>query len=84
MENELKGFEVANESIKLEGESLVGSVDFIHQGKLGGLKVNVEGNFKFIPLVEKAIDKIEAIIPGDQSAIAAMLKNAVKLIKIKL
>lgn len=80
---EYKGFEIANESVRLEGESLVASADMVHQGKLGGIKIKVEGSFKFIPLVEKAIDKLEEIIPGDQKSIAETLKGAIKLIKIK-
>lgn len=82
MEPELKGFEIENKSVKVEGQDVVGSVDLVHVGKIGSLKVNIEGKFQLIPLVEKGIDKLEAIIPGDQKAMAEMLKNAIKLIKL--
>lgn len=84
MEKELKGLEIENEQIKLEGEDIVGSVDLVHQGKLGGLTISIKGNFKLIPLLDKGIDKLEQIIPGDQKAIAESLKGAIRLIKIKL
>jgi len=84
MEKELKGLSVENESIKLDGEKLIGSVNLVHQGKLGGIVVKIEGNFSLIPLVEKAIDKLEEVIPGDQKSIAETLKAAIKLIKIKV
>ena len=80
---ELKGLAIENEQVKLEGEDIVGSVDLVHQGKLGGVTINIKGNFKLIPLVEKGIDKLEEIIPGDQKGIAETLKLAVRSIKIK-
>ena len=79
---ELKGFAVENESIKVEGLDLVGNVDLVHVGKIGSIKVKIEGNFELIPMVHKAIDKLEELIPGDQKAMAEMLKNAIKLIKL--
>lgn len=78
-----KGLEIENESVSLEGESLVAKADLVHEGKLGGIKISIVGHAKFIPAIEKGIDKLEEIIPGDQSAIAAMLKTAVRNIKIK-
>lgn len=83
MEKEYKGLEVENPSLVLKEENLVGAVELVHQGKIGGIKIKIEGKAKFIPMVEKAIDKLEEIIPGDQKAVAEMLKAAVKNIKIK-
>lgn len=80
---EYKGLAIENEQIKLEDENIVGSVDLVHQGKLGGLTVNIKGNFKLMPMLEKGIDKLEELIPGDQKAVASMLKSAVRQIKIK-
>lgn len=84
MDKEYKGFEVENEKISIEGESVIGKVDLIHRGKIGGIKITVEGDAQFFPLVDKAIDKFEQIIPGDQTAVASMLKSALRSIKIKL
>ena len=83
MEKEYKGFEVENESIAIEGESVVGKVDLVHQGKIGGIKITIEGKAEFFPLVDKAIDKLEQIIPGDQTDVTSMLKTALRSIKIK-
>lgn len=86
MELEVKknvGIEIVDEQIKLEGQDVVGKVAAQHVGKYGSLKLTLEGKFEFIPLVNKAIDQIEKIIPGDQSAVAEMLKLAVSKIKIK-
>lgn len=83
MEKEYKGLEIENPSLALKEENLEGALDLVHQGKIGGIKIRIEGHAKFIPMVEKAIDKLEEIIPGDQKAVAEMLKTAVKNIKIK-
>ncbi len=82
-DKKLVGFEVVGQSIALEGQDVVGSIAAQHVGKLGSLKVSVEGKFEFIPLINKGIDKLEELIPGDQKGIAAMLKTAVSQIKIK-
>lgn len=81
--SEYKGIEIENPKVELKDENLVGSVDLVHEGKIGGLKVSISGHAKFMPALEKAIDKLEEIIPGDQKAIAEMLKTAIKSIKIK-
>lgn len=83
MEKEYKGFEVENEKISIEGESVVGKVDLVHRGKIGGIKITIEGDAEFFPLVDKAIDKLETLIPGDQTAAANMIKSALRAIKIK-
>lgn len=83
MEKEYKGLEIENPSLALKEENLVGALELVHQGKIGGIKIKIEGQAKFIPMVEKAIDKLEEIIPGDQKAVAEMLKAAVKNLKIK-
>lgn len=83
MSKELVGLEVVEKSVALEGQDLVGKVAAQHVGKIGSLKVSVEGKFGFLPLVNAGIDKLEELIPGDQKAIAAMLKSAVAQIKIK-
>lgn len=81
---ELVGLEVVEKSVALEGQDLVAKVAAQHVGKIGSLKVSVEGKFEFLSLVNKAIDKIEEIIPGDQKAVASLLKGAISQIKIKL
>ena len=81
--SEYKGLEIENPKVELKEENLVGSVDLVHEGKLGGLKIAISGHAKFMPALEKAIDKLEELIPGDQTAIASMLKTAVRSIKIK-
>lgn len=79
----MKGLEIENPKIELKEENLIGSVDLVHEGKIGGIKVNISGYAKFIPMLDSAIDKLEEIIPGDQKAVAEMLKAALKNIKIK-
>lgn len=83
MEKELVGFKVEKPDIKLEGENLIGAVEANHVGKIGHIKIKVEGGFQFLPLVNKAVDKLEELIPGDQKAIAGMIKAAISQIKIK-
>ena len=82
-EKKLVGFEVVDESIALEDESLVGKVAVNHVGKLGSVKLTLEGKFELLPLVYAGIDKLEAIIPGDQTLFASMAKEAISKIKIK-
>lgn len=79
----LVGVELTNKSIELEGENLVGKVGAQHVGKIGYLKINVEGGIQFKPLAYQAIDFVEQKIPGDQTAFAAIAKAAIDKIKIK-
>lgn len=81
--SDYKGLEVENPKIELINEDFVGSVNLVHVGKIGGIKINISGHAKFFPILEKAVDKLEEMIPGDQKAIAEMLKSALKSIKIK-
>lgn len=83
MEKQLVGFEVSEKSISLDGQDIVGKASAYHVGKIGSLKVSVEGKFEFIPFVNKAVDKLEELIPGDQKAIAEVLKATIANIKIK-
>jgi len=82
-EQKLVGVELTNKSVELEGENLVGKVGAQHIGKIGYLKVNIEGGIQFKPLAYQAIDFIEKKIPGDQTAFAAIAKSAIDKIKIK-
>jgi lipase chaperone LimK len=84
MEKALVGIEVTEKSVKLEGQDLVGAVSAHHVGKIGSLKVSFEGRFEFLPLANKAIDKLEELVPGDQKAIAQILKSTLASIKITL
>ena len=80
---ELVGIEVTEKSVKLEGQDVVGSVTAQHVGKIGSLEITLKGKFQFLPLVNKGIDWVEKIIPGDQTIFATMAKEAVSKIKIK-
>lgn len=80
---ELKGFAIENESIGLVDEDLVGSVDLVHQGKIGGITISVKGNLKFLPSINSGLDWFEKKIPGDQTFIFGILKEQVAKIKIK-
>ena len=82
-QEQLVGFKVEKPEVKLEGENLLGSVEANHVGKIGFVKVKVDAGFQFLPLVNKAVDKLEELIPGDQKAIAGMIKAAISQIKIK-
>lgn len=79
---ELVGFEISEKSIDLNEGKLIGKAVGNHVGKLGFLKITVEGGFSAIPLLSKGIDWLEEKIPGDQKALAALAKDA--LAKIKL
>lgn len=81
-DKELVGFDLTEKDIDLVNGEVVGKVAAKHQGKLGWLKVSVEGGFSALPLVNKAIDFIEEKIPGDQKIYAQMLKDAVAKIKL--
>lgn len=80
---EYKGLAIENEKVELVDENIVASVDLVHEGKIGGLKVNVSGHFKFLPLVNTLVDKLEELIPGDQKVIASIIKDQIAKIKIK-
>lgn len=82
-EKDLVGIEVESKSITLEGDNLVGKVAAKHVGKIGYLKLSIEGGIEFKPLAYKAIDFVEQKIPGDQTAFAAIAKAAIDKIKIK-
>ena len=79
---ELVGVDVQEKSIKLEGDSLVGQAKLIHVGKIGSLEIAFKGKVEFLPFLDKAIDKLEEVIPGDQVAIANTLKSVIRSIKI--
>lgn len=82
-EKQLVGVDLESKSLKLEGQDLVGEVSAKHVGKIGWVRVKLEGGIQFLPLVNKAVDKLEELIPGDQKSIAAALKLAVSNIKLK-
>lgn len=82
-EQKLVGVEIVSKSVKLEGENVVGAVAAQHVGKLGFVKITLEGGFQLLPLVGKGIDKLEELIPGDQKVLAQMAKTALMNIKIK-
>jgi hypothetical protein len=84
MEKQLVGIEVTDKTLKLEGQDLIGVLNAQHVGKVGSLKLTVEGKFELLPFVNTAIDKLEELIPGDQKMIAGLLKSAVAQIKITL
>ena len=83
-DKELVGVKISEESIKLEGENIVGSALVSHKGKYGFLNIKVEGGYQLLPFLDKAIDKLEEIIPGDQTMLAATLKGAIRSIKVKI
>lgn len=84
MNEKLVGIEVKPGKIELAGESVVGSVVATHRGKIGGFKLTLEGDLMLLPMLDKAIDKLEEIIPGDQKFIAGTIKTLVRNIKFKL
>jgi len=91
---DLVGIKLVDKSIDLEGQDIVGKVALAHVGKLGKLKLTLEGSFELMPLANKAIDSsvdfIEKKIPGDQTFMAEgfkiTLKNGLKTLldKVKL
>jgi hypothetical protein len=51
-------------------------VKLVHVGKVGSVKL--EGELEAKPFINKFIDKLEELIPGDQKIHAALLKAAVE------
>lgn len=82
-EKKMVGVEVVDKSIGLEGQDIAGRVAVQHVGKIGSVKLTIEGKFEFLPLINKGIDQIEKMIPGDQTLFATMAKEAISKIKIK-
>lgn len=88
-EKKLVGLELVEKSVDIVGQDIVGKAAVQHVGKLGSLKLTLEGKFEFIPLASKAIDTavdfVEKKIPGDQTLYAEGLKGTLKtaLSKIK-
>lgn len=77
-EKKLVGVEVVAPAVKLEGQDVLGSVGLQHVGKIGWVKLKLEGAISAKPLLFKAIDKVEEWIPGDQKIIAAGAKAAIE------
>lgn len=82
-EKKMVGIEVVEKSIGLEGSDIVGKAAVQHVGKIGSLKLTLEGKFEFLPLINKGVDMLEKLIPGDQTLFATMAKEAISKIKIK-
>jgi len=82
-EKKLVGIEIVEKSIDVVGDDLVGKVAAEHKGKIGSLKLTLEGSLEFKPIAYSVIDFVEKKIPGDQTAFAAIAKAAVDKIKIK-
>lgn len=82
-EKKMVGVEIVGKSLSLEGQDVVGSIAAQHVGKIGSVKLTLEGKLEFLPLVNKGIDAIEKLIPGDQTLFANMAKEAVSKLKIK-
>jgi hypothetical protein len=70
MDNELVAADV---DVKFEGGKVKVSVN--HVGKHGGAKLEAYAEAK--PFLDKAIDEIEKLVPGDQKIMAATLKAAI-------
>lgn len=89
VEKKLVGVEIVDKKIAVVGTDLVGVVSAQHIGKIGKLKLTLEGSLEFIPFAEKAIDSavnfVEKQIPGDQTLAAEAVKVTLKgfLAKIK-
>jgi hypothetical protein len=89
-EQKLVGIELVEKNVDVVGQDIIGKVAVKHQGKIGFLKLTLEGGIEFIPFANKAIDAtvdfLEKKIPGDQTLAAEGLKLTLKsyLSKIKL
>lgn len=81
-ENKLVGFELVKKELDIVNGELVGEAEGKHVGKLGWLSVSIKGGFSAIPVIHKGIDWLEKKIPGDQTAWAGILKDAVSKIKV--
>jgi len=81
-EKKLTGGEPESNSLESEQGKLLGKAVVKHQGKLGWLKVSIEGGVTAIPFIHKGIDWLEQKIPGDQKAWAQLAKDAVEKIKL--
>lgn len=89
-ENKLVGIDLDEKSVEIVGQDLVGKLSAVHQGKIGSLKLTLEGKIEFIPFAHSSIDKVidwaEKKIPGDQTVVAEGIKTTLKSLvsKIKL
>jgi hypothetical protein len=81
-EKKLVGVEIEEKSIEIKDSQLVGKIALKHQGKIGGLKITLEGDVSAVPFINKGIDWLESVIPGDQKAWAQLAKEAVAKIKL--
>lgn len=82
-EEKLVGLEVESKSLDLVDGDLVGKASVKHQGKIGYLKISVEGGISALEFVNKGIDFLEEKIPGDQKIYAALIKEQIAKIKFK-
>lgn len=74
----LVGAEVQDLDIKFVGGQVEVSGKVVHQGKIGGAEIAVKANLDSKPFLFAAVDKLEELIPGDQKAIAVMLKGLIE------
>ena len=82
-EKELKGFEVVEKDLDLVDGELIGKIAGKHQGKIGSIKISVEGSISALEFINKGIDFLEEKIPGDQKLYAQIIKEQIAKIKFK-
>jgi len=82
-EKELKGFEIEEKKLDLVDGELIGKVTGKHQGKIGFIKISIEGGIGALAFINKGIDFLEEKIPGDQKLYAEIIKEQIAKIKFK-
>jgi ethanolamine utilization microcompartment shell protein EutS len=79
-EQELVGVEAKDLKFDIEGVHAVISGTVEHVGKVGSVEIALKAKLNATPVINKVVDAIEEVVPGDQKALAEMLK--VKIIEV--
>jgi ethanolamine utilization microcompartment shell protein EutS len=79
-EQELVGVEAKDLKFDIEGGHAVISGTVEHVGKVGSVEIALKAKLNATPVINKVVDAIEEVVPGDQKALAEMLK--VKIIEV--
>lgn len=67
----------ANYLVKFEGGKLIATANYSGAELAAGLVIHLDA----VLVINALVDKLEEVVPGDQKALAEMLKSAVALLK---
>jgi hypothetical protein len=81
---ELVGVDAKDLKFDIEGGFAVVSGTVEHVGKIGSVEVAIKAKLNASPVINKVVDVIEQVIPGDQKDLAEELKVKIKEVLEKL